>query len=335
MTKKVVAAIAGFLLVTLVVGAAMWQLTKPGRVSRALNSPPTAASADNPYAYAVDSLADVDSSRIGYREVRQVALGMHKPQAISAAPGGGYYATDGVHIERLDSAGKRTATTKIEGEPVTCLTIDDRGQLLGAGGKTVRVYADTLVQGRHWQVGSARTIIASLAAGDGYVFVADAGMKVVWRLDTAGRVEGKIGLKDTARGVPGLVVPSPYMDVALGRGGSVWVVNPGRHQLESYRPNGDPLSSWGETGARVEGFSGCCGPTQMALLSDGSFVTAEKGIVRVKVYDPAGQFVAVVAPHAAFNPKERNLDLAVDAQGRILVLDSHAKQIRIFEKKPS
>jgi hypothetical protein len=125
------------------------------------------------------------------------------------------------------------------------------------------------------------------------------------------------------------------MDVAIGRDGSLWVVNPGRHLVENYRPTGDRLWSWGTTGMHVEGFSGCCGPIQMALLPDGSFVTAEKGIKRIKVHDPAGRFTTIVAPHSAFTPGKATLDLAVDSTGTILVLDTHEKRIRRFRKKRS
>jgi sugar lactone lactonase YvrE len=178
-----------------------------------------------------------------------------------------------------------------------------------------------------------RSYFTSIAVGEKDIFVADAGMRVVWRLDTAGAVTGKIGLRDTARGIPGFVVPSPYMDAAIGRDGSLWVVNPGRHLLENYRPNGDRLSAWGSSAGTVEGFVGCCNPIQMTMLDDGSFVTAEKGIVRVKVHDQTGRFKTLVAPHKAFNPGEANLDLAVSPHGQIFVLDSYGKKIRIFQEK--
>ena len=88
---------------------------------------------------------------------------------------------------------------------------------------------------------------------------------------------------------------------------------------------------WGESTPRIEGFFGCCNPAHFALLADGRFVTAEKGIPRVKIYDAAGKFVCVVA-----GPKQvpvAAVDLATDRRGRILVLDPAARSVRIFEQK--
>ena len=78
-----------------------------------------------------------------------------------------------------------------------------------------------------------------------------------------------------------------------------------------------------------------------ALLPDGGYVTCEKGLTRVKVYDPEGNFVAVVAGPEQFveaghacdvsaNCQTGGLDVAVDPQGRILVLDPLAGDIRVY-----
>ena len=89
-------------------------------------------------------------------------------------------------------------------------------------------------------------------------------------------------------------------------------------------------------------FQGCCNPTQFVLLDDGSVVTSEKGLPRVKVLDKAGALTSVVAGPELFLPlrcptadctKGKTLDLAVDSHGRILVLDPSSSTVRIFTKK--
>jgi hypothetical protein len=70
-------------------------------------------------------------------------------------------------------------------------------------------------------------------------------------------------------------------------------------------------------------------------LPDGSFVTSEKGIARVKIIKPTGEFLCVVAGPEQFDEGTVGLDLAVDSQERILVLDPHRKMVRIFTKKVS
>jgi hypothetical protein len=83
----------------------------------------------------------------------------------------------------------------------------------------------------------------------------------------------------------------------------------------------------------------------IALFPDGRFVTAEKGIPRVKVYSADGTFESVVvgpetlAPTATAAEETRPehkllaVDVAVDGSGRIWVLDPGARQLRVFEQK--
>jgi hypothetical protein len=80
----------------------------------------------------------------------------------------------------------------------------------------------------------------------------------------------------------------------------------------------------------IEGFCGCCNPTHFAFLPDGSFVTSEKGIPRVKVYDRLGRLAAVVAGPDRFREGVQGLDLAVDQTERILVLDPARRAVRVF-----
>jgi hypothetical protein len=83
----------------------------------------------------------------------------------------------------------------------------------------------------------------------------------------------------------------------------------------------------------LDGFCGCCNPSHLALTPDGKFITSEKGLPRVKVYDRAGRFECVVAGPDRFARDTVGLDVAVDSTGRILVLDPAAGAVRVFEKR--
>ena len=141
------------------------------------------------------------------------------------------------------------------------------------------------------------------------------------------------------------MIPSPYFDLAIGSDGLLRVVNPGRHRIEAYTFNGDLEFWWGKPSPNVEGFCGCCNPVNFVILADGSFVTCEKGLVRVKVYNEEGDFIGVVAsPEQLIKSSDTKIcqipancqvggfDLAVDNQQRILVLDTLRNVIRIFTK---
>ena len=75
----------------------------------------------------------------------------------------------------------------------------------------------------------------------------------------------------------------------------MWVVNPGMHAFENYEFDGDLRAFWENTSMKIDGFSGCCNPAHFTFLPDGSFVTSEKGLVRVKVHKPSGELLGVVA----------------------------------------
>jgi hypothetical protein len=183
-----------------------------------------------------------------------------------------------------------------------------------------------------WEGLGERSWLTSIAVRGDDVLVADAGQRLVWRFDTTGRLRGQFGRRDAAAGEEGFVVPSPFFDLAFGPAGELWVVNPGGHRVQRRSLEGRVLASWGETSPGPEGFSGCCNPSHLALLPDGSFVTSEMGIPRVTLHGRDGRFLEVVAGPASFAPLALDLDLAADARGRILLLDPLRGQLRVFTR---
>jgi len=210
-----------------------------------------------------------------------------------------------------------------------------RVEVFDAEGKRSAVWADL----------GPKAILTSLAAADADVLVADAGNRIVYRYDGSGKLVGRIGAKDPARNLRGFVIPSPCFDVAISSDGLVRVANPGTHRIEGYTLDGHLEVSWGTPSASIEGFCGCCNPANFAILPDGHFVTAEKGIPRVKIYGYDGKFVCVVAGPEILAPGETIveetrpdvrlpvIDVAADSQGRVLVLDPGKGKVRVFELK--
>jgi hypothetical protein len=194
-----------------------------------------------------------------------------------------------------------------------------------------------------WESPGKKTWLTGLAVGDKDVFAADAGNRVVLRYDKTGKLIGRIGEKNKERNIPGLIVPSPYLDVKLARDGLLRVNNPGRYRVEAYTANGDLEFSWGRPSAAIEGFCGCCNPVGLALLPDGRYVTCEKGLPRVKIYSKEGVFECVVAGPESFSENWQKcspsdcttggLDAAVDAGERIYVLDVVEANVRIMARK--
>jgi len=169
------------------------------------------------------------------------------------------------------------------------------------------------------------------------VAIADAGYRIVRIFDRGtGQQIRTVGHKNENAGVPEFVVPSPFFDLAIDEQGFLWVVNPGRHMFENFTLKGEFRTKWARTSMRADGFSGCCNPSHFALMSDGSFVTSEKGIPRIKIHDQHGRFKTMVAPADRFHKETVGLDLAVDSQDRVWVLYPRESKVLIFEKsKPS
>jgi ligand-binding sensor domain-containing protein len=285
---------------------------------------------ENPYAYDLGSLKEADSSLVHYSEIEPILFQGKKLTALTVNFSDELIVAAGREIYRVDStAGPRLwINTQY---PVRCLASGEEGVVYVGLENIVSVYQPDGTKVADWEEFPRQAILTSIDTGED-VFVADAGTKVVHRFSRAGRLISRIGEKDPVKKIPGFVVPSPYFDLAVDQTGSVWVVNPGRHTLEHYSPDGDLTESWGKTSMRIDGFSGCCNPTHIAIAKNDAIVTSEKGLVRIKVYSRTGQMIDIVALPDQFDDGTVGIDLAVDSKGRIFTLDPSRSQVRIFIK---
>lgn len=274
----------------------------------------------------------IDPQLFAYREIKQVETGLAKPRGLALGPDGRLHVVGDqvIHIFDEDSASPSTMGL---GSAPQALAVASDGTIYIAMLDHIEVYVPDGTHRASWQSAGERAYFTSVAVAGEDVWVADAGGRVVLRYDKAGQVRGRIGEKDEAKGVPGIVVPSPHLNVLVGPDGLIWVNNPGRRAVETYTVEGDLISSWGHSSLDLEGFCGCCNPTDIALLPDGKIVTSEKGLPRVKVHWPDGTLESVVAGPEAFAPRVVGLELVVDAAGRVMVLDPATKTVRIFERR--
>lgn len=282
--------------------------------------------------YDITQYADVDNVETRWIEVDEIALDLDSPHGL-AVQGDRLYVAGTNAIAVLDADDEEVARYSFEGEP-NCLAIAVDGTMFVAMPNEVQVLHADGSLGDRWTDFSERSYLTSIAVTEKDVFIADAGKHVVYRYNWDGERKVVIGKRNDEMDVPGIEVPSPYLDLALNDEGHLWVVNPGKLGLERYRRTGDFVTSWYHPTLELHGFSGCCNPTQITFDNSGNLVTSEKGLVRVKVYEvTAGDFQELVAGHKVF-PKEQSVrDIAVDAQDRILVLDPRTDTIRVFAMK--
>ena len=217
------------------------------------------------------------------------------------------------------------AVTALNQEP-RCVAVNGNERIFVGMSGHVEVYDPRGRSLETWSDMGQNVLLTSIAADNDSVFAADAAGRMVWEYEASGRLKSFI----TSATAP-FVVPSPYFDVALGPKGSLWICNPGRHSLQQHsREDGRLVSTWGRSSRIGSGFSGCCNPSHFALLSDSSFVTSEKGLLRVRLHDSQGNLKGFVIPPSAIAIYSGGLDVAVDARDRVYLLDAGASAVRVF-----
>lgn len=285
-----------------------------------------------PFDYGMETLKRPASGNNRFREAAAIHPEMDEIHGIAVDSSDRIYVcgTNRVEIFRNDGTPERSFPVSGTGG---CIHVS-RGVIFVGLLDHVELFGPDGIRIKRWKRLSGKSIITAIASDGSFVFVADAGEKIVCKYDFSGKLLGRIGQKDPEKNIPGFVIPSPYFDLGL-IADTLWVVNPGRHSFEKYGFDGRLLGSWGVASNGMEGFCGCCNPSHFAMLADGSFVTSEKGIERLKVYGPTGDFMSVVAGPEEFEEGTVGLDVAVDSRGRILVLDPVKKMVRIFIEKDS
>jgi len=284
----------------------------------------------NPYEYSVDQFSRVDTAMILYKESRDLAISFAEPAGISFR-GRHLFVVGDQKMQIIEPTGKLINEVSFDEKP-TCVYVSIENIFVGFR-KSLAVLNRDGDKIAEWNSFSDSTVITSISEKSGIVFVADAGKRIIRKFNLEGKSQGVIEGKSGNDQIHGFIIPSPYFDLAFNADGELWVVNPGKHSLENYTVDGKLRTWWEASSIKIEGFSGCCNPAHFAFLPDGSFVTSEKGMVRIKIYKPSGEFSGVVAAPSKFAENADAPDIAVDNQGNIYALDLNKKMLRLFVKK--
>jgi hypothetical protein len=145
-----------------------------------------------------------------------------------------------------------------------------------------------------WGPYEAGSLFTSITANSSHIAVADAGNKIVFIIRKSGEVSSMTGHFDEK-----LIIPSPYFDVCLTPDNILYMAHTGNFRIEKRNIEGKLLSSFGEPGTEPGAFCGCCNPAHFTLTPFG-FVTAEKGINRIKILGSEGGFVEYVSSENDF-----------------------------------
>ena len=91
----------------------------------------------------------------------------------------------------------------------------------------------------------------------------------------------------------GFVIPGYCFDIEV-RNDTLFCVNPGRHQIETYTLDGDFIAAFGQPGEEPGSFCGCCNPVYVSFTPSGELITSEKGVPRISCFDRNGKFRSVL-----------------------------------------
>ena len=288
--------------------------------------------ASNPYEYSIDEFKQIDANQYCYELTGELKADFIKLKAVAVDPDDNIIVADSatvrIYNKTLDPVMAFDVEAEISGvhagrDGFLYLGLYDHVEVWNMAGKMVK----------KWEAMDQQSIITSIETSEEKVFVADAGKKLIHLYDREGQFLKSIGQKDSVDRKFGFMIPSPYFDVDIDREGHIWATNPGLHTLEAFDSEGRYISGWYRTSMELDGFSGCCNPIHFAFLSDGGFVTSEKGLVRVKIHDPNGDFRCVVDGPASFDEKETGLDIAVNSRDEIFILVPSEGAVRKYSVK--
>jgi hypothetical protein len=177
-----------------------------------------------------------------------------------------------------------------------------------------------------WGPFEDNAIITSVTSSRSLIAFADASNRMVIILTRKGDVKEIIKKTDDP-----FIIPSPYFDVALDENDRLYTANTGYRRIETRKTDGSLISYFGLPGTAPDAFSGCCNPAHFALIPDG-FVTAEKGINQIKIFDQNGKFVEYVSSVNKFAPAIP-LDIASYGESTIYAANPADSKLYIFTRK--
>lgn len=281
---------------------------------------------DNPYEYDIEEYKVVDDNLISYRETRQIEI--EAPKAFTYHNGNLYLLSEN-HLQVIRPDGAELIKKNIDPNP-SGVVVSPEGVIFVA----FRNYLVSYTQGGQEidrsTIQNEESLYSSLTLTGNTVFVADAGKKEVLVFDRQLHQSGSFKGESGVSAAHGFILPSAHFHMAVNASEELWVVNPGLHRIQNYALNGRLRGDWGKPSFSIEGFSGCCNPSYFAFLSDGRFVTSEKGMVRVKIYKESGELESVVAAPESFPNGEKAPAVAIDDNDNIWLLDYDKKMLRLF-----
>ena len=285
--------------------------------------------AKNPYELGLDSIGKITKEKYCDVSASMLKIPFETSKALAVDKDDNIYISGDKSILILSKEGKKI--TQFDTDiTATALAIGDTEIIYAAFENHIATYSLAGELLKRWPSFKKESYITSLVITGTTIFIADAELEQVHEYRTDGTYLRSIGSKNKEQ-ADCFILPSYFFDVAVAPDNRLWAANTGKHKLVSFSSEGKLSTYWGETSAAVEDFCGCCNPSHFAIMHDGSFITAEKGIVRVKKYNSTGKFECAIAGPEHFEASSTGLEIAINSENDILVLEPAVRKIHIFK----
>ena len=291
------------------------------------------------YQYDTDKIASIIDVEPDYTEGVGFGIDVENAKAIDIDDAGNIYVMSADKLVRYSADGEKQIEIGFDGRGLA-FAVGFDGEMIVCLEGVVQIYSASCEEIGEFSFDTEGSLVTAVAVDIDSIYLADAGRRVIDRYSKSGELLKEISEIDTSKS---FVIPSPYFDIKMAKDGLLRVVNPGRHRIEAYSKRGYMEFFWGDAATAVKGFCGCCNPSYIYISDDGNFITSEKGIARVKVYDEDGKYVGLVAGVKELTGKgvealgqragdmaEGPYDIAANDVDRIYILDAGKKMVRVF-----
>lgn len=193
------------------------------------------------------------------------------------------------------SAGLSVFVYDIEGNQLTSFVVKADARDITTDGDliyilyptSIEVYSKDGILVYEWEACSELSDYCSFALAGDFLFVTDAENKNICQYTHEGNFVRFI------ESPQGFIIPSYSFDIENWND-TIYCVNSGRHQIESYTLDGQFKAAFGDAGAEAGSFAGCCNPAYISFTPAGKLITSEKGVPRVSCFDRDGTFREVI-----------------------------------------
>lgn len=119
-------------------------------------------------------------------------------------------------------------------------------------------------------------------------------------------------------------------DVVVGKDGVIHVVDGGNFRVQSFRPDGTFVNSFGEVGRRGGQFSR---PKEAAVDADGNVYVIDTAFGNYQIFNAEGQLLLSVGGRAETDGMAKYMlpsGIAIDGDGRVYVADQYFRKVDIY-----